>query len=281
MKKVSIALTLISALILGSCGIRRYFTYTQWAGDVELYKPRKIVLDDSYVLYTRQIGKAKSDFAVSRANLETLPAANRERMEIQYLLVSEKHNSVIYMTTIPPFHTHDKDHRWIYDEPIFDNTNYVNIWFLNLFFIGKLDPAKQAMLFTRKDQSLDDRWDYHLNNDGRQLTVDLVSDLARSELQHVTAARPDLTLSLPLVFYRQPDLKLGISGFWQDSKFSKGVTLTGDLKALYYANSGKQTDVFFNIGKDPDLIAKGKKPEDLPDDWVHFSNQRTRYRPDK
>jgi hypothetical protein len=272
MKKI-IALFL-ALLILGSC---RYYSYTQ-KSYVDTFQPQRIDLDSTFTLYTRQIAKPKNVYSIIRKNYEELSGTDKERIEIQYLLVSKTSGRVIYLTTIPPYYTHDQ-YKWIYDEPVFDHSDFVNLWYLNLFYIGKHNPQLHAFYFTRKDKNITDIWTYHFNADQSILTLDLVTDNLPQELQHVKSADPSQVLSLPIKFYRQENYQVGINGFWDDHKFTKGVTLLGDYRAIYYANHGKKTDIFFNIGKDPDQIANGANPNSLPDDWMHFDDVRVRYKP--
>ncbi|MDN5286557.1 MAG: hypothetical protein JWR38_2831 [Mucilaginibacter sp.] len=266
-------------LLITGCGIRRFYTYTHWEGDVENYKPQKIELDTSYQLYIRQVGKSKSDYIVQRDNYEEIAGDGKEKIEVEYLLFSQKSKRVLYLTTIPPFFTGDKDHRWIYDEPVFNNSNYVNIWFLNLFYIGKYNETQRTFEFMRKDQQVIDTWTYQFNTDQSILLVNTITDNIPVELQHFEIARPDTTFSFPLKFHRQKNFQLGINGHWHDADFTEGVTLQGDFKVLYYAVNGNKVDIFFNIGKDPKDLAKKKDPATLKDDWVHFYNIRVKYKP--
>ncbi|SDP60777.1 hypothetical protein SAMN05428975_2050 [Mucilaginibacter sp. OK268] len=275
MKKINFLL--IASLLMLSMGCR-YYTYTNWDSDVKYYNPVRIDLDSGYELYTRQIGKPKSEYSLIRKNYEELAHTDRERIEIQYLLFSKKSGRVLYLTTIPPFYTHDKLYRWIYDEPVFDKTNFVNLWYLNLFYIGQYDPQLNAFHFTRKDKpAIIDTWTYSLNGDKSVLTLDQVTDNLPQELQHVKSVNPSKVFALPMKFYRQDNFQIGISGFWDDNKFTKGVTLHGSYRAIYYANNKGKTDIFFNIGKDPDIT--NVPPDSLPDDWMHFKDIRVRYKP--
>lgn len=271
MKKILSLVVL--CVLLNSCHIRRFYSKIEGKPNMTDYKLDTVSLDDSYQLYVRQIGKSKSDLAVSRKNMEEISGSDKERVELQYLLLSPKNKRVIYLTTIPPLHTGDDDHRWIYDEPLFDNTNYVNIWVLNLFFVGAYDAAKQTFNFTKKDHPTVDSWTYELNGDGSTLTVVNMTDRDRSQLQHTTQADPRSVLALPIKFYRQKDFHLGYDGVWPDKDFSQGTILTGSCSAIYYATKDGESDIFFHVGKDPD------KRSGYKDLWVHFYDIRVRYRP--
>jgi len=270
--KIIFSLTMAFCL-LASCHIRRFYSKMEGRPNKNEYQLDSLFLDNSYQLYVRQIGKPKKDYAIDRHNMEEITRNDKERIELQYLLISAKNKRVIYLTTIPPLHTGDNDHRWIYDEPLFENTNYVNIWVLNLFFIGNYDPAKQTFTFAKKGLKVSDTWNFELNGDGTALTVMNMTDPDRSQLQHTTNADPGSVLSLPIRFYRQKDFHLGYDGIWSDRNFLLGTVLTGERSAIFYSTKDGESDVFFHVGTDPN------KKSGYKDLWVHFYNIRVRYEP--
>jgi hypothetical protein len=272
--KKKIILLLITIIVSGC----RYYSYIS-DGTAAAYHPTKIDLDNGYELYVRQVGKPKSPYSVLRRNYEQLDPADREKIEIQYLLFSPVSKRVIYLTTIPPFYTGDKNHKWIYDEQVFDDANFVNLWFLNLFFIGTYDAPRQKFLFNRKDATITDEWDFSLTEAGRVLTIDRVTDNKPQELQDTAIGAPDDLLSLPLRFYRQNNFQMGLSGHWHERKLKNGITLHDGYRAIYFANEGKKTSILFNIGRDSSEVTPERPLSSLPDDWMLFKDIRVRYKP--
>ncbi|MDB5022868.1 MAG: hypothetical protein JWP78_623 [Mucilaginibacter sp.] len=271
MKKLIILVLVCSAFT--GCHFRRFYSMMEGRPHAADYKLDSLMLDSSYQLYVRQIGKPKGDFALSRNNMEETSGTDQERIELQYLLLSAKQKKVIYLTTIPPLHTGDDIHRWIYDEPLYENTNYVNIWVLNLFFIGAYDESAQTFTFQKKDGQSSDTWTVLVDKNSSLLTVVNMTDPKRSQLQHVDSADPRKVLELSIKFYKQKDFHLGYDGNWLDSNFSTGTELTGNRLALYYANDNGDNDIFFHVGKQP---GNNHNFEDL---WVHFYDIRIRYQP--
>jgi len=231
MKKLAIT---ILALSLAACNIHEvstkirnkslvYYKEKDFAADKAANKLDSIVVDETYTLYMREICREKPEKGFYYKNSPNNPASvvkcdcedqsvtyKKERQEIQYLLISEKQNRVIYITTIPPRVKWDM---LTYQNNLFDIKNFVNINYFNTFFFGSL--GKGELLFQtlkRKevrsnDQNVNFKWAYHLSSGGKYLEIDRLIEQKNGWQKHLN---PNEILQPAIRFYKKENYRIGL-----------------------------------------------------------------------
>jgi hypothetical protein len=225
MKNLILILIALSALSCSNVK-NKYFTRLPDEG-FNYYKDRQqvdsLVIDDSYQFYIRQICREKpvngyyysknpsATAAVVRCDCDdqtiTYP---KERLEIQYLLISTKHKKFAYISTMPPSVSNGG---MLYNSPLFDIDNYININYFNTFFFGELNSDTLNFKTTRKNEIVkkvsqpDMSWVYTV--EAKTKNLEIVKVISKLENKPITYI-PANSIQPNMKFYHKPKYAIGL-----------------------------------------------------------------------
>ncbi|WP_316844897.1 hypothetical protein [Pedobacter psychrodurus] len=263
MKKLIIILI---ALGLSACNIHEmstkirnkslvYYKEQDFATDKAANKIDSIVIDETYTLYIRAICREKPEDGFYAKKSPNKPASvvkcdcedqsityKKERQEIQYLLISEKNDRVIYITTIPP---RVYAGMLTYQNNLFNIPNFVNINYFNTFFFGSLGNGE--LLFQTKNrkearsnnQNINFKWAYHLSDKGNYLEIDRLIEQKKNYEKHLN---PNEILQPAIRFYKKENYRIGLCDDEDATQLTTANNNYLENKTIYFTtclNNGK------------------------------------------
>jgi hypothetical protein len=260
MKKLAIILL---GLSLAACNIHEvstkirnkslvYYQEEDFTADTAGKKIDSMVIDKTYTLYMREICREKPEDGFYHKNNPNKPASvvkcdcedqsityEKERQEIQYLLISERHDRVIYITTIPP---RVKSDTLTYQNHLFDIPNFVNINYFNTFFFGSL--GKGELLFKtinpkevrNNNQNINFKWEYHISNEGKYLEIDKIIEQKKSWQKHLN---PDEILQPAIRFYKKENYRIGLCNVESARQLTTANNNYLENKTIYFTTGIK------------------------------------------
>lgn len=183
-----------------------------------------INLDNSYKVYKRQVCEVQTSTGLLRNNCEDLNGdGDMEKREIEYLFISNTQKRVIYITTIPSYNAD-----LIYNTPLYEDNDLINIWDFNIFHFGQLKDNN--IEFINMDGSSKYYWSYEIDKSGN------------FKLTEVTTESGDkmnimVSLSFPVKFNLKEQLILSLNGKRNDR--SGTHTLITPHKYILFGKSVK------------------------------------------
>jgi hypothetical protein len=283
-------------ILLFSCGIKdkiknKYFTDIDPVGRENMKKDPdlqigQIILDSSYKLYVRQICRKSppegyyysqnpiETASVVRCNCEEMevPRKQKERLEIEYLLVSVAKKRFVYMTTVPPSVVPGTVGLVsFYDQPLFDIENMVNINYLNTFFFGEL---KDDHMILRKGGNIaDSKWAYTLEP-GKVLHVVNLSfqDSKKKYNSNTSEAFPS-----DVRFYYKPDWRMILDDCSWDNTIVSEDNNYLENNAIYIVSEKSEPDKVYRVWFHFNEYFNGTPPPEYFD--LYFDNGRVKSSP--
>jgi hypothetical protein len=258
MSKVNVIIIAIG-LSLSACGKRIYHIVHDMK-DAQAH----IVLDDSYRRFVRYVYKGADVQGQTTIKSERDHDIKKELIEVEYLLVSDRYDNVIYITTIP-----DKyQNRYSSTSPVLTKPDWINAYDFNTFHMGKIVNGDFVFDEFRSGRSV--HWVIEENGPRIALTrIDTWLNARRQEAQFVTDA-----LSSPIEFEEMPNKRIVLSTYDTDTFCELAEP------RLYLASSHKKYKVYFKFTCPP-AAGHTKRVDNNGLEIIYFDHKRIRYSPAK
>lgn len=251
-------LAVIGLLIIAfACGRRSY----RFSNAFEKGIPaglEKIHLDDSYALYRREVFKEKDPVA-DRFTMRQNNASDEpdKLVEVEYLLISNYHKNVVYITTIP-------DARQVYFVENKFSKDTVNIQDFNTFHFGKIDTTGIEFLFP--DQRRSNTWELYQEIDSSR-TLSIKRLTHKVDGVHHSEMRADLALADTVEFQRVGKFTLLLSKPKKRKEERKVIQSRDNI--IYVSTKRSGYRLFFRLNE----------PVNKKDSTVVFASKFVRHTP--
>jgi hypothetical protein len=225
---------------------------------------QQLVLDSSYHLYIREVFLDTSDAAdkMVLANNNDLSPSNK-LIEIEYLLLSEQQQRVVYISTIP-----DKYQSYYAKKSRYLKREYLNAYDFSTFRFGKTTAGGQAIVFDDKNDRESDTWNYKIENDSI-LHVYEVVESSRGNRANCYSA--DEAFSRKASFVRMDSFRIAFRNMAKEKKveIKKGRPPLKRFcinNTIYFKKEGGKYSIYFRFDK--------TLPPRYKDSAISFGNTR-------
>jgi hypothetical protein len=223
------------------------------------------VLDSSYHLYIREVFLDTTNPG-DKAVMPGIAgyAAGTKLIEIEYLLLSEKQNRAVYISTIPDKYQvyYAKKNRYLPRE-------YLNAYDFSTFHFGKKTEGHNEIKFDNTVTRHSDTWKYEMENDSVLHVFEVVERLNEDA---TSVYLVDEALSRTASFIKTDSFKIvfrDMAKEYREEKKKSGrppyKRLSTD-RAIYYRNEGNKYTIYFRFDK--------TLPPRYKDSTISFGNSR-------
>ena len=259
MKKIS---TLLFAVMLFFSCARKFDISTAFRKGIPAGMGQ-LVLDSSYHLYIREVFLDTSDAGdkLVLANNNDLTASNK-LIEIEYLLLSEQQNRVVYISTIP-----DKYQLYYAKKSRYLKRAYLNAYDFSTFRFGKKTAGGQAIVFENKTTSDNDTWNYKIENDSMLHVYEVMERINGS----LNIYNVDQALSRKASFVRTDSFRIAFRNMDKEKKveIKRGrppLKRFSSDNTIYFKKEGDKYSIYFRFDK--------TLPPRYRDSAISFGNSR-------
>jgi hypothetical protein len=170
----------------------------------------KLVLDSSYHLYIREVFLDTSDVGDKSVLVNNNDLGLKNKLiEIEYLLLSEKQNRVVYIATIP-----DKYQAYYTKKARYLNREYLNAYDFSTFRFGKKAAAEKMIVYENKNGHGSDSWNYKIENDSILHVYEVVENINGAVNRYNT----DEALSRKASFVRTDSFRIAFRNMDKEKK---------------------------------------------------------------
>jgi len=247
-------------LVTGSCNNRVYDVIARFDPD----KPA-VGLDDTYRKYMRYVYRgsdSRGHRVLKTVSEKTL--TDTVLLEVEYLLVSDTHRNVIYITTIP-----DKYQKW-YTRNLLPHPSWINAYDFNTFHFGKI-TGEGEYTFSLPGGSISRVWNVEIAVDEIKIDrIDQKVDGYRQEAIFVSDA-----IGFPIFFDARENSNVVFSSY-------KDRLLPCDFlnRKIYIKEERRGFRIYMEFTCDPTAKERRKQKRIEPYSYViSFGKKRVRYSP--
>ncbi len=222
---------------------------------------QQLVLDSSYHLYIREVFLDTSDAGdkMVLADNDNLSTGNK-LIEVEYLLLSEQQNRVLYISTIP-----DKYQSYYAKKSRYLKREYLNAYDFSTFRFGKKAEAN-ALIFENAARYT--TWNYRVERDSILHVQQVVE---RSNRNTANTYPVDEALSRPAVFIRTDSFRIAFRNMDKEKKveIKKGrppLKRFSTNNTIYFKKDGSKYSIYFRFDK--------SLPPRYKDSTISFGNSR-------
>jgi hypothetical protein len=222
------------------------------------------VLDSSYQLYIREVLLDTTNPGDKVVKLDKNTSAVKSKLiEIEYLLLSDKNNRVVYISTIP-----DKYLNYYQKKSKYLKREYLNAYDFSTFRFGKKALGADEIIFYKANTKHHDTWKYRMDNDS-MLRIYEVIEQVNDDATNVYLV--DSSLSYPAIFVKLDNYKIAFRNL---DKEKKSEIRTGRPplirfcigNTIYYKSNGDKYSIYFRFNK--------TLPPGYKDSAISFGNSR-------
>ena len=229
--------------------------------------PDTIKLDATYTLYVRNVCKVAGTDDPFRNNCEEIDG-KKTKIEMEYLLISLVHKRLLYLTTIPT-----KNSDTLYNHPLFAIDSFINIWYLNRFQIGVIDPGTSTVTFTdTRHSTIKTTWDCNFEKAGNIFSINSLTIGKKHGTEKIKTIKGALAQPMLMRFYKKQEYIIGLL------KDTLQTDLTGYIplpdNTFYWGKRGNDFAVIFKFNvfiNDPKKKTRYKN--------LYYENKRIKYAP--
>ncbi len=256
---------LLSVFFISACSRAKYFVADIFRkGDTG--NLQELTLDTTYHYYLREVYKDKNQRMenVLKSNVSKSDTANKTRIEMEYLLISRKHKTAIYISTIPDIYQH-------YYSSNLPGDSLINAYDFNTFHFGSFDEQGESIFFKSPDGKRILTWDIRpFVNESypEKLTIREIAIQKNGDLQNVILI--NRALAEPITFIHQ---KNEMIIFKVRPRTDAPVAIDSSLsrlmfQKLYFKQVKKGYNLYFRFDK---------KIPNSSDSAIGFDHRKIRY----
>lgn len=204
------------------------------------------VLDSSYQLYIREVLLDTTNPGDKVVKLDKNTSAVKSKLiEIEYLLLSDKNNRVVYISTIP-----DKYLNYYQKKIKYLKREYLNAYDFSTFRFGKKAENADEIIFYKANTKHYDTWKYRMDNDSMLRIYEVIEQVN----DDVNVYLVDNSLSYPAIFTKLDNYKIAFRNMDKEKKSERKSGRPPLIRfsinnIIYYRSNGDRCTIYFRFNK--------------------------------
>lgn len=255
------ATQVIIILLLLSCNATRSYVIKS---NIDRFDTSYIKLDFTYKLYVREVLHTEDksgEYHISQNLINNTPKV----IEVEYLLISEVRNNVIYIATRP-----DKYQNY-YSEYLLHPKGYINAYDFFMFHFGKI-ISDSVFEFKDEQSTVSIQWTTDLQNEALTLKEFSLFDSTQQVGSYIIGD----VFNLPVTFQTMDSYQVVLLN-WNNA----ADTLKLVENRLYVAGRQGDYSLFFEFSKmvPRRFLNPGRKKSKTKNTFIKYKNRHIKYNP--